>query len=108
MNEQNQTAQKPSTFNADEVARKILDERQFASIERKIDRLITLTDGDGENSPGLAGRLHHVEKVIYGNGRMGIQTQVRLIWSTWVWFLCTLSAAAGFGIREAVKALWHA
>ena len=105
MNEIQQTSALPATYNSDEIARKEEQERQLLTMDKKVDRVIYLLEGDGDSSPGLANRIHKMEKTVYGNGEMGLQTRMTIMWRAWVWFLCTMSAGIGFVANEIVKSL---
>lgn len=63
----------------------------------KLDRLVQLLEGDGENAPGIVGRLGMVERILFGkDGAGGIVQEHKVMWRIHVWLLCTGSAAVGF------------
>ena len=46
---------------------------------------------DGENA--IVAELHEIKSLLHGkNGKLGIVAKVHIIWSSWVWLLCCLSA----------------
>lgn len=70
-------------------------------------RIVQLIEGDGENAPGILARLSLIEKVLFGRDADGGMVQrVQFMWRTWIWVLCSLSAAMGFLLRELVKVIW--
>lgn len=78
-------------------------------LEGKVERVIGLIEGSGADAPGLLARLGLVERVLFGKERQdeGIVYKVGVLWRVQVWVLCTLSAAAGFVLREIVRLIWH-
>ena len=68
--------------------------------DQKIDRLLQIIEGDGDDAPGLVGRLAHVERDFYGHKNdLGVRTKVTIMWRVHMWILCTASALAGYALR---------
>lgn len=73
----------------------------------KLDRVIQLLEGDGSDAPGLVARVGIIERVLFGKEtEKGLMFRVSIMWRLHLWILCTLSAGAGFALREAVKLIW--
>lgn len=104
----NQSERLPDSYNQDERLRKIEQEKQLQSFERKIDDLILTVKGDERGAVvGFSNRLLKVEHEMWGTEEhMGIATKVQLVWRSWIWFACTASAIAGGGITQLVRWLW--
>lgn len=68
--------------------------------DQKLDRLIQLMEGDGEDAPGVISRLGMVETILYGKDRVGgIVQEHRIMWRIHVWLLCSASACLGFVLK---------
>lgn len=82
---------------------------KLVRLDAKVERLLVIIEGTGSDSPGLTARLSLVERVLFGKEHQdeGIVYKVGVLWRVQVWVLCTLSAAAGFMLREAVRLIWH-
>ena len=73
----------------------------------KLDKLIQLVEGSGEDSPGIVSRLRSVEVIINGkDGDAGLIHKVALMWRVHIWILCICSTGIGFGLRELIKKIW--
>lgn len=58
----------------------------------QVARIIQAVEGD----PGIASRLHVMERVLFGeDGAGGLIQEHKLLWRAHVWLLCTLSAGMG-------------
>lgn len=81
---------------------------KLAQLDSKVERILVIIEGTGEDAPGLMARLSMVERVLFGKERQdeGIMYRVNVLWKGYIWLLCTLSAIAGFGLRELVKIIW--
>lgn len=67
---------------------------------RKLDELIQLIKGE-QDAPGVLARLSLHEEVLFGSrGNGGLIHKVNMMWKIHTWLLCTLSAGAGFMLRE--------
>lgn len=88
----------PPDTNADKLVR----------LDAKVERLLVIVEGTGEDAPGLMARLSLVERVLFGKEHQdeGIVYKVGVLWRVQVWVLCTLSGAAGFVLREIVRLIW--
>jgi hypothetical protein len=76
-------------------------------VTRKLDRILILIEGDGENAPGLNGRVSKLEGAVFGGEQaMGLLTRTMIMWRVHVWMLCTLSAGAALLAREVVRYIW--
>ena len=81
-------------------------ESEAISIEngRKIDRVITLLEGQGPDAPGL---LHTIRK--HSDAINQMEGKVNIMWRVHVWVLCTASAgvgtAFGFYLKTALSAM---
>ena len=94
----------PESFNRDERNRKIEQERQLLSVEKKLDALTMLLKGDGSDVPGLVGRIVKLEHQAWGTeDRMGDATRTALMWKSWIWLLCTGSAIVGGGLTQLAR-----
>lgn len=67
-------------------------------LEEKIDGLKTSFDR-------LEEHCENTDKILNGNGRLGLTAKVAVVWSTYVWILCTMSAIAGCGATYAISHL---
>lgn len=78
-------------------------------LESKVDRVTGLIEGSGADAPGLMARLSLVERVLFGKERQeeGMVYRVGILWRMSTWVLCTLSALAGFALREGIRLIWH-
>lgn len=68
---------------------------RLGKLEDMVCDLTTLLRGDSDNL-GLVGRVarHHLS--LYGNDQeFGVIHKVNVVWKTYIWLLCTGSAAAG-------------
>lgn len=81
---------------------------RLAHLDAKVERILVIIEGTGEDAPGLMARLSLVERVLFGKEHQdeGIVYRISVLWKGYIWLLCTLSAMAGFGLRELVKILW--
>lgn len=77
-------------------------------LESKVERIIVMIEGTGEDAPGLMARLSLVERILYGKEHQdeGLVYRVGVLWRLHVWVLCTLSAAGGFVLREIIRLIW--
>lgn len=77
-------------------------------LDSKVQKILVILEGTGEDAPGLMARLSLVERVLFGKERQdeGMIYRVNVLWKGYIWILCTLSAAAGFGLRELVRIVW--
>lgn len=55
-------------------------------------RVIMLEAGQQQLQDSLTKLLN----MLHGDGRLGLVGKVAVIWNTYIWLLCTLSAAAGW------------
>lgn len=83
--------------------------QKLTLLDSKVQRILVIIEGTGEDAPGLMARLSLVERVLFGKERQdeGLVYKVGVLWRVQVWVLCTLSAAAGFVLRELVRLIWH-
>jgi hypothetical protein len=104
--EQNiQTQQLPATYNFDEAARKIEQEKQLLDLAKHVDHLIALMEGD-RDTVGFTGRLVRLETTLYGKDYInGIVQRVDELSKMKVWILCTLSALGSSGLTIAIAYL---
>ena len=70
-------------------------EQISAENSRKLDHIVWLLDGDGDN-PGVLHRLGEIAETLYGKqGAGGIVSKVNVMWRIHTWLLCTLSGGLG-------------
>ena len=81
---------------------------RMAGLEVKVNKCLVVLEGSGEDAPGLMARLSLLERVLFGKERQdeGIVYKVGVLWRINVWVMCTMSAAAGFLLRELVRVIW--
>ena len=97
-----QTQQLPASYNSDEVARKIEQERQLIDLVKHVDHLIALMEGD-KDTIGFTGRLARLEITLYGRDYVnGIVQQVDSLTKMKTWILCTLSALGSSGLTISI------
>lgn len=77
-------------------------------LESKVERILVMIEGTGEDAPGLMARLSLVERILFGKEHQdeGMVYRVSVLWRLHVWVLCTLSAAGGFVLREIIRLIW--
>lgn len=67
---------------------------------RKLDHLVQLVEGNGEDSPGAIGRISILERIVFGKeNHGGILQQHVIMWRIHVWLLCTASGCLGFCLK---------
>lgn len=67
---------------------------------RKLDEVLLLLKGE-ENAPGVLGKIASHEATLYGlHGNNGLVGKVNVMWRAHVWLLCSLSAIAGYLLKE--------
>lgn len=75
--------------------------------EQKVDRILQILEGDGEDQPGLKGQLAEIRRDFYGvKNELGIKTKVNIIWRAHVWLLCAISAGAGVAADNIIRRLF--
>jgi hypothetical protein len=82
---------------------------KIEKLDKKIDHSTQLLEGDGADAPGLLSRVAGMERILFGQGQedhWGMVQKVNVLWRMHVWVLCTMSAGAGFALREVVKVVW--
>lgn len=81
---------------------------KLARLDAKVERILVMIEGTGEDAPGLMARLSLVERILYGKDHRdeGLVYRVGVLWRVHVWVLCTLSAAGGFVLREIIRLIW--
>jgi len=80
---------------------------EFQALNHKVDRMVLLLEGSGEDAPGIVTRLALLERVMFGKDKQeGVTYKVAILWRMHVWVLCTLSGLAGFALREIVRLIW--
>lgn len=51
-------------------------------------------------------RLHHIEDALRGDlHSLGLITKVSILWKSWVWLLCSASAALGSAVTFLISRL---
>ena len=83
--------------------------RKLVQLDQKIERILVIIEGTGEDAPGLMARISMVERVLFGREKQdeGLVYKVGVLWRMHVWLLCALSAAGGFVMREIIRVIWH-
>lgn len=83
--------------------------QKLTLLDGKVQRILVIIEGTGEDAPGLMARLSLVERVLFGkeNQDQGLVYKVGVLWRVHVWILCSLSAALGFALRELIRLIWH-
>lgn len=80
---------------------------KLSDLDHRIGRILQLLEGDGADAPGLLARLALIERIMFGKEQQdGLVYKVGVLWRMSTWVLCTMSAAAGFMLREVVKLVW--
>lgn len=92
---------------SDEVSKE--NAEKLRELDKKFDRIVSLLEGDGEESPGLVRRIAFIERILFGRERQeeGLVYRVGVLWRWQTWVLCTMSAGLGFALRECVRLIWH-
>jgi len=79
-----------------------------ASVEngKKLDEVILLLKGQGEDAPGLLHKVAQHGRALYGtNGHDGLISRVAIMWRFHVWLLVTISAGIGGVLGFILKTL---
>lgn len=72
---------------------------------KKLDRVLMLLEGAGEDAPGLLHKVNtHAELLLGKDGSRGVVQKVDLMWRAHIWILCTLSGGLGFLLQPAFSA----
>jgi len=81
-------------------------ETSTAQNSKKLDRIMFLLEGSGEDTPGLVQTVAELREAMFGvQGRNGLTQKVDVMWRIYIWLLCTLSGAAGFLLKAFVDIL---
>ena len=73
---------------------------------KKLDRVLMLLEGAGEDAPGLLHKVNtHSELLLGKDGSRGVVQKVDLMWRAHIWILCTLSGGLGFAAQFVLGAL---
>lgn len=82
--------------------------RRLEDLNRKVDQLLTMMNGTGEDNPGVMGRLAFMERVLFGkeDQERGLLYKVNVMYRVHFWLVGLICTAAGFGLRELVHLVW--
>jgi len=73
---------------------------------RKLDEVILLLKGQGDDAPGLLHKVAQHGRALYGtNGHDGLISRVAIMWRRHVWILCTVSAGIGGALGFILKSI---
>ncbi len=84
------------------------EDAKEASIENshKLERIIYLLEGTGEETPGLVKVVNDLRDAMFGiQGKNGITQKVDIMWRIYIWLLCSMSAALGYWIKTMVESV---
>lgn len=77
------------------------------TLRQQMDRILFLLEGE-EDVPGLVHRVSTLEELLLGRkGSDGMAHQVRTLLKFKTWFLCTLSAVAGYAVQPMIAKFFH-
>ena len=101
-----QTQQLPSTYNKDEVARKIEQERQIVEVDKKLVHIIDMMEDSIKDRLSLHVRVDRNEITLYGKDYVnGLVQRVDSLSTMKTYILCTLSALGSSGLTITVAYL---
>lgn len=86
-----------------------MSDKQDVSAEnaKKLDRLIFLMEGAGEDTPGIVHKLNEHDLVLMGQrGEPGLMSKVNIMWRVHVWLLCSLSGLVGYWLKTGLETLF--
>ena len=77
----------------------------MADTDQKLDRVLMLLEGAGQDAPGLLHKVNtHADILLGKDGSRGMVQKVDLMWRAHIWLLCTLSGGLGFLCKPAFDA----
>jgi hypothetical protein len=101
-----QTQELPSSYNKDEIVRKIEVERQLIELRDKLIHLIDLNDQQTKLLEGFNARTTRLENAMFGVDFLnGVVQKVDTLTKMKTWILCTASALASSGLTVFVAYL---
>jgi hypothetical protein len=80
----------------------------FVALKASVDEMRQLLKGDGEDNPGLFGRMAFMERIVFGkeDQERGLMYKVNIMYRVHFWLVGVVCAAAGAGISELLHLLW--
>lgn len=74
------------------------------TLDQKVDRILQVIEGEGDDQPGVIGQLAEIRRDFYGvKNELGVKAKMAIVWRVHVWLLCSASALIGIGLDT----LWH-
>jgi hypothetical protein len=99
-----QTQELPSSYNKDEIVRKIEVERQLIELRDKLIHLIDLNDQQTKLLEGFNARTTRLENAMFGVDFLnGVVQKVDTLTKMKTWILCTASALASAALTILVS-----
>jgi hypothetical protein len=78
-------------------------EQISAENSKKLDEVLMMLKGQGDDSPGLIAKVHAHSVELYGSqGRLGLTQKMAVVWRSGIWVLCSLSGIGGYLLRTLI------